>query len=178
MYVKEDFRVNVLTTTLERPDYVEDIWLTVQYKNFPYFVIGCVYRHPHALNNSFTYISDIFTSLCLRNKPLLILGDFNDDQFLPDNKIGKISQSLHLTQVIKKDTRITSTPSTLTRTFIKCLDSCAPFVTKEIKRPYAPWIDDQIKDAIKNRNKLHNEFKLNRQDPIAESDYRRKKKAS
>ena len=260
VYVKEDFKVNVLTTTLERPDYVEDIWMTVQYKNFPSFIIGCVYRHPHALNNSFTYISDIFTSMSLRNKPLLILGDFNVDQFLPNNKIGKISQSLHLTQMIKKATRITSTSSTLidlaitnrpnfiihsdvlscpvgdhelvtttvnvrkerspppvrtfrslknyslnhfcnlllnevdilngilrtdnvndqvsifTRTFIKCLDSCAPFVTKEIKRPYAPWIDEQIKDAIKNKNKLQNEFKLNRQDPIAESNYRREKK--
>ena len=215
VYVKEDFRVNVLTTTLERPDYVEDIWMTAQYKNFPSFIIGCVYRHPHALNNSFTYISDIFTSV-FTNKSLLILGDFNDDQFLPNNKIGKISQSLHLTQMIKKATRITSTSSTsidlaitnrpnfiihsdvlscpvgdhelvtttvnarkerspppvrtfrslrnyslnhfcslllyevnilngilrtdnvndrvsiFTRTFIKCLDSCAPFITKEI----------------------------------------------
>ena len=72
-------------------------------------------------------------------------------------------------------TSMTRFPFSL-KLFTKCLDSCAPFVTKEIKRPYAPWIDEQIKDAIKNRNKLHNEFKLNRQDPIAESNYRREKK--
>ena len=53
---------------------------------------------------------------------------------------------------------------------------CAPFVTKEIKRPYAPWIDAQIKDAMKIRNDLHKEFRSNRQDPIAESNYRREKK--
>ena len=113
VYVKEDFKVNVLTTTLDRPDNIEDIWMTVQYRNFPSFIIGCVYRHPHALNSSFNYLSDVFTTMCLRNKPLLILGDFNDDQFLPETKIGKITQSLHLTQLIRKATRITSTSSTL-----------------------------------------------------------------
>ena len=260
VYVKENLKVNVLTPTLERPENIEDIWMTVQYENLPSFLIGCVYRHPHALNNSFTYLSDVFTSMCLRNKPLLVLGDFNDDQFLPNNKIEKITQSLHLTQMIKKPTRITSTSSTLidlaitnrpnfvvhsdvlscpvgdhelltttinvrkerkppiirtfrslrnysqnnlcdlllndtdalnyilctdnvndqvsifTSIFMKCLNSCAPFVTKEIKRPYAPWIDDQIKEEIKIRNNLHKVFKLNRQDPIAESKYRKQKK--
>ena len=260
VYVKEGLKVNVLTITFERPKYIEDIWMTIQYKNFPSFVIGCVYRHPHALSDTFAYLSDIFTSMCLRNKPLLILGDFNDDQFLSDNKIAKINESLHLTQLIKKATRITSTSSTLidlaitnrpsfitdfdvlscpvgdhelititinvrkekcpppVRTFrslenysqnylcdlllnetpilngilrtddihaqvsifisvfITCLDVCAPFVTKEIKRPYAPWIDAQIKDAMKIRNDLHKEFRSNRQDPIAESNYRREKK--
>ena len=255
VYVKEDLKVNVLTPTLHRPENIEDIWMTVQCKNFPSFIIGCVYRHPHALNNSFNYLSDVFTNMCLRNKPLLILGDFNDDQFLADNKIGKITQALHLTQLIKKATRITSSSSTLidlaitnkpdfiihsdvlscpvgdhellnitinvrkerrppvirtfrslsnysqnifcdlllndtdilnyilhtdnvneqlsifTSIFIKCLNSCAPFVTKEVKRPYAPWIDNEIKAAIKIRNSLHKVFKLNRRDCIAENNY-------
>ena len=105
--------MNVLTHRIERPENIEDIWITVQYKNFPSFIIGCVYRHPHALNSSFTYLSDVFSEMCLRNKPLLILGDFNDDQFVPNNKIGKITQSLHLKQLIIKATRITSTSSTL-----------------------------------------------------------------
>ena len=65
---------------------------------------------------------------------------------------------------------------TFTKTFIKCLDTCAPTVTKQIKRPAAPWIDNEIKDAIKLRDKLHKEFKLNRQDPTTENNYRREKK--
>ena len=69
------FKVTVLTPTFERPDHVEDIWMSVQYRNFPSFIIGCIYRHPHALNNSFTYLSDVFTSMNLRNKSMLILGD-------------------------------------------------------------------------------------------------------
>ena len=66
--------------------------------------------------------------------------------------------------------------SIFTSIFIKCLNSCAPFVTREVKRPYAPWIDDEIKEAIKDRNKFHKIFKLNRKDPIAESNYRKRKK--
>ena len=66
--------------------------------------------------------------------------------------------------------------SIFTSIFIKCLNSCAPFVTKELKRPHAPWITDHIKEAIKIRNNLHKAFKLNRQDPLAESNYRNQKK--
>ena len=260
VYVKDELKVNVLTPKLHRPENIEDIWMSVQCKNFPSFIIGCVYHHPLALNNSFNNFSDGFTTMCLRNKPLLILGDFNDDQFLPDNKIRKITQALHLTQLIKKATRITSSSSTLidlaitnrsdfiihsdvlpcpvgdhellnitinvrkekraptirtfrslshysqnifcdlllndmdvlncilytddvneqisifTSIFIKCLNSIAPFVTKEVKRPYAPWIDNKIKAEIKTRNSLHKVFKLNRRDPIAESNYRNQKK--
>ena len=57
-----------------------------------------------------------------------------------------------------------------------CLDICAPFVTKEIKRPPAPWVDAQIKDAMKIRDDLHEEFKFNRQDPTTENNYKTEKK--
>ena len=56
----------------------------------------------------------IFLDLCvLRNKPLLILGDFNDDLFLPSNKMNQIIKTLHLNQLVEKPTRITATSSTL-----------------------------------------------------------------
>ena len=58
----------------------------------------------------------------------------------------------------------------------KCLDICAPFVTKELTRPPAPWIDDQMKDVMKIRDHLHELFKSNRQDPLAENNYKTKKK--
>ena len=28
---------------------------------------------------------------------------------------------------------------------IKCLDACAPYVTKESKRPFAPWMTDNLR---------------------------------
>ena len=96
MYVKEYLKVTVLTPSVEKPSHVEDLWMSIQYKKFPSFIVGCVYRHPHALNDSFNYLSDTFSHMCLRNKAILILGDFNDDLFCSDNKIANILQTLHL----------------------------------------------------------------------------------
>jgi len=42
----------------------------------------------------------------------------------------------------------------LTNIFNDCLDTCAPIVTKVIRRPPAPWITDDIKAAITNRDRL------------------------
>ena len=38
--------------------------------------------------------------------------------------------------------------------FIKCLNECAPVVTKEVRRPYAPWIGEDITLAMGIRNDL------------------------
>ena len=113
IYVRDNMKVTVLTPSIEKPPYVEDLWMAIQYKHFPSFIVGCVYRHPHALNDSFNYLSDIFSSMCLRNKPLLILGDFNDNLLCPDNKMGNLIQTLHLVQLIERPTRITASSSTL-----------------------------------------------------------------
>ena len=113
IYVRDNMKVTVLTPSIEKPPYVEDLWMAIQYKHFPSFIVGCVYRHPHALNDSFNYLSDIFSYMCLRNKPLLILGDFNDNLLCPDNKMRNLIQTLHLVQLIERPTRITASSSTL-----------------------------------------------------------------
>ena len=253
-------KVTVIGHEIQRPPQVEDLWMTVQYKKFPSFILGCVYRHPHALKESFEYLFDIFSVLSLRKKPILILGDFNDDIFNPNNKIGNMIKTLHLNQLITKPTRITLTSSTLldlvitnkpnfiidsdvlsccvgdhelltvtidvkkeklppimktfrshenytqeifcclileeidvlnnilhtdnvndqvitfNNVFVKCLDMCAPFVTKEITRPPAPWIDNQLKTAMKDRDELNELYKSNRQDSFSENRYKTEKK--
>ena len=63
-----------------------------------------------------------------------------------------------------------------TYVFINCLDTCAPFVTKVIKRPPAPWIDTQIKAAMRVRDRLQIEFKSDRNNPTKELEYRTEKK--
>lgn len=260
VYVRENLKVTVITPVLERPPLVEDLWLSVQLHKFPSFIVGCVYRHPHAHIDSFDYISGVFTSMSLRNKPLLIVGDFNDDLLKPCNKISKITQTLHLDQLVSKPTRISAASSTLidliitnrtnfviqsdvlsspiadhelltatinlrkdkytpnfktfrchenysqnnfcelllnesqflntilntddvneqvhifNNTFIKCLDVCAPFKTKEMKRPPAPWIDSEIREAMKVREDLHKKFKANKHDPAIHNNYKREKK--
>ena len=263
IYVRETLKVTVLSSQeIEKSPQIEDLWISVQYKKFPSFIIGCVYRHPHATCDSFNYLSDILKNMCLRNKNLLVLGDLNDDYFQPDNRMKTIIQTLHLHQLSDKPTRITRTSSTLidliitnnsnfiissdviacpvgdheqltvslnikkeknppqtityrtlkeyssnlfcnlllnesqvlndilntddvnkqvpilTNTFMNCLNTCAPFITKEITRPPAPWIDSEVKEAMKKRDALHKEFKLNKQNNIAELNYRQEKKKS
>ena len=65
---------------------------------------------------------------------------------------------------------------TFNSTFIRCLDTCAPYVTKVIKRPPATWIDSQLKEAMRVRDNLHITFKSNKQDLNSESNFRREKK--
>ena len=114
VYIGKHLKVNALKTPeIERPPHLEDIWLTIQSGKFPSFILGCVYRHPHALSNSFDYLSEVFRFMCLKNKPLIILGDFNDNLFIPNNKIGKLMQTLHLSQLVTEPTRITANSSSL-----------------------------------------------------------------
>lgn len=42
----------------------------------------------------------------------------------------------------------------LTSTFVDCLDSCAPIITRKITRPPAPWMTEDIRNEMKNRNNL------------------------
>ena len=48
IYVRDDLNISVIDTGIDKCDNVEDVWLKVQHKKFPSFIIGCVYRHPKA----------------------------------------------------------------------------------------------------------------------------------
>ena len=36
--------------------------------------------------------------------------------------------------------------------FLKCLDFCAPLVTKELKRPFTPWFNEELRTLIQQKN--------------------------
>ena len=44
--------------------------------------------------------------------------------------------------------------------FTECLDNVAPFVTKEIKRPFAPWFNEDIRQAIIYKNNTLETLKI------------------
>ena len=69
---------------------IEDIWITVQCRKLLAIVVGCMYRYPKAPVATLDYIQDVFRLICMRNKPLFILGDLNDNLFANDNKLDKI----------------------------------------------------------------------------------------
>lgn len=260
IYVREELKVTLVSTNLEKVMDIEEVWISVQCHKLPSFIVGCIYRHPHASVATFNHLLDVFRIICLRNKPVFILGDLNDNLLSPDNKLGKIIKNMKLSQLIDKPTRITPNSSTLldviitnkidivinsdvvpgtiadhdlititinvskpkrqpvtktmrclknynknyfnnllldktfvlnyiihtddvnaqvkifTENFKECLDHCAPIVTKEIKRPYAPWINDDIKAVMKVRDNLQKSLKINRCNVALQKQYKIKKK--
>ena len=113
IYVRSDLKVTRIEPKVENGTLVEDIWLQIQFKKLPSIIIGTIYRHPKALSDSFDYILSLFKEICLRNKPVFILGDLNDDLLLQQAKLHKIIKIMKLSQVIEKPTRITETSKTL-----------------------------------------------------------------
>ena len=113
IYVKDILTVNMIDLNVSRQEGVEDVWITVQCRKLPAIIIGCVYRHPKVPSATFDYIQNILKTLCLKDKALFVLGDFNDNLFAKDNKMTKLIKSIKLTQLVNKPTRITHTSSTL-----------------------------------------------------------------
>ena len=258
--VRSDLKVTNIKTNIDKIDGIEDIWISIQRKKLPSFIIGCVYRHPKAPILSFEYLKNVFKEICLKKKPVFILGDMNDDFLLPNCKLQRIVSQLNMKQLITKPTRITSSSSTLidaiitnnvkmvchidvapcpiadhelitlqiniakpkrvlntktfrslsdyspdnlcgilmqkapifnhimqtdnvdiqldifTKNFNTSLDECAPYITKEITRPPAPWISNELKSAIKLRDQLQNQSKADRGNELLQCQYKIEKK--
>ena len=98
------------------------------------------------------------------------------ENYSQDNWCDLLLNEAYILNVILYTDNVSDQVSTFTNVFMRCLNTCAPLVTKEIKRPPAPWIDARIKDAMRTRDNFHNEFKLNRHDPTTENNYKREKK--
>ena len=72
IYVKDIYKVTLLELTNERPQGVEDVWVTVQNCKFPTITVDCLYRHPKAHSCTYDYIRGIIQSLSLKNKAFYI----------------------------------------------------------------------------------------------------------
>ena len=62
------------------------------------------------------------------------------------------------------------------RVFTRCLDGCAPIVEKKISRPFAPWINDDVKSAMNSRDDLQRLLKADRHNTILQEQYKDSKK--
>ncbi|XP_068235656.1 uncharacterized protein [Palaemon carinicauda] len=71
---------------------------------------------------------------------------------------------------------VSSQVQILTNVLTKCIDECAPIVTKVITRPPKPWITNNIKQNIIIRDKLQNDIKKDRNNTILRNNFKEKKK--
>ena len=261
IYVRSDIKVTKIELKIEHETLVEDLWIQAQLRKLPSIIIGTIYRHPKALTNSFDYILSLFKEISIRNKPVFIFGDINDDLLLPQAKLDKIIKITKLSQIIDKPTRITETSKTLidvlitnrkdmiiqtdvvpcpvadhelistcvnlskpkrvpeiktyrnlenytpdilcnllldqtpilneilntdnvdiqvpiiTKVMNESIDRCAPLITRQIKRPPAPWIDENIRIAMKERDELNKRLKLDRDNLALQTVHKEKKNA-
>ena len=112
-YVKDYLKMTELDSGVDKQQGIEAKWLSVQLRCHLSFIIGCFYRHPKAQEDSFSYISESFRSIILRNKPIIIFSDVNDDLLKVENKMSKIVRDLKLIQLVNTPTRIVPNSATL-----------------------------------------------------------------
>ncbi len=60
--------------------------------------------------------------------------------------------------------------------FMKCLDACAPYVTKQIKRPFAPWMSGCLREAMNLRDDTKKKLKSDRYNIALQEQYKHEKK--
>ena len=198
--------------------------------------------------------------MLLRNKPIFIFGDFNDDLLKAENKMCKLINNLKLEQLINQPTRITPNSASLldlmitnnknmitqldvlpgpvadheaiavtlnlhkpkrqsvfktfrcmknysqnifcnllmnevnslngilntddvsnqvcilTDVMTNCIDICSPIVTREILRPPAPWISEDIKASMRERDGLQGNLKDDKYNVLLRDNYKTHKK--
>ncbi len=112
MYMKDVLSTHILSPDVPKPVGIDDVLVTVQCRKLPSIIIGCIYCHPKATVATFDFIEDIFRAVIVRNKPLFLLGDFNDNLLANDFKIIEIIKYNNLTKMINKSTKVT--PASLT----------------------------------------------------------------
>ncbi len=59
--------------------------------------------------------------------------------------------------------------------FVKCLNICAPLVTETSRRPFAPWMNDDIRAAMNERNEAQRILKQDRRTETLQVQYKNHK---
>ncbi len=53
--------------------------------------------------------------------------------------------------------------------FINCLEMCANTVTKAVKGRSAPWMSNEIREAMQDRNELQKQLKVDQDNFVAKA---------
>ncbi|MEL6988691.1 MAG: hypothetical protein AAGK97_12785, partial [Bacteroidota bacterium] len=113
VYTSKELKAVPISIGLPSCAGVEDVWLRIQSKMLPAIILGAMYRHPHALADSFEYIENSLQRSSLHKKSVFLLEDLNCDLLQPNAKLDKIVCQAKFHQIIEKPTRVTSTSRTL-----------------------------------------------------------------
>ena len=96
--------------------------------------------------------------------------------YTPDILCGLLLQDVNNLNNIFKTDDVDKQVNIFTDSFSKCLNTSAPLTTKKVKRPFAPWIDNDLRSLIHEKNNLHSAFKRDRNNPEIRDRYKDLKK--
>lgn len=82
-----------------------------------------------------------------------------------------INETSTLNQILQTDD-VDKQVSLLTSVISNSIDKCAPMSTVTVHRPPAPWLNDEIKEAIKERNKAQTILKSHRLNPTLQIKFK------
>ena len=99
------------------------------------------------------------------------LGDYNKEDFC----FNLFERTQDFNMILNTDD-VNKQVDIFSANFIKCLNECAPLVTKEIKRPFAPWMNDSIREAMNIRNTTRVKLKCDRHNTSLQEQYKQEKK--
>lgn len=89
-YVRDDLSATAINLSVPKQAGVKDVWVTVQCRKLPSVIVGCMYRHPNTPNVVLDNTQDVLRTICMKDKAVYVLGDFNDNMFANNNKINNI----------------------------------------------------------------------------------------
>ncbi len=98
------------------------------------------------------------------------LGDYTKENFC-----FRLLQKTHNFNMILNTDDVNTQVDILNANFINCLNECAPLVTKEIKRPSAPWMNNSIREAMNIRNTIRVKLKCDRRNADLQEQYKQKR---
>ncbi len=92
-----------------------------------------------------------------------IVKTFRDlTSYSPDTLCSLLKQQSHnLNKIFATDNTDTQ-GNIFTDIFNKCLNDCAPLVTREVRRPFAAWINEHLRTQIQVRNATRRNLKNDR----------------
>ena len=99
------------------------------------------------------------------------LGDYTKENFC-----FRVLQKTHNSNMISNTDDVNTQVDIFNANFIDCLNECAPLVTKEIKRSFAPWMNNSIREAMNIGNITRVKLKCDRHNADLLEQYKQEKK--
>lgn len=97
-------------------------------------------------------------------------------EYTPDTLCSLLSNNIGTLNTILHTDDVNVQTNTLTSVMTKCLDICAPITTKVIRRPPAPWLNEETLQAIQQKNDILKQLKQNRTNTSLQTNCKHLKK--